>query len=273
MRTRLPAAAFLAAALLAMPAAADPTITSVPLTASGTTYNEATYNDGTHFFADMLMGGWTGSAWKPLTVDPTTGYLGVNVFSSVLPTGAATAGAQATENGSLATIAAATGNPTDPKSTATDSTSASETALLKGQIDRLQAIVTALGSPLQAGGSVAVSGSTLPAGAATSALQQTIAANTTPAGVGAMASVPAASTNGTALGALPAAGKGARFYLGASDSVTFTVATAAPGAAPTVTYTISGASGGTGPNWDENLSGGAMVYVTATTGSPKFRWF
>ena len=118
------------------------------------------------------------------------------------------------------------------------------------------------------------------AGLATSAGQggaqtslATIAANTIPAGVGAMASVPAASTNGTALGALPAAGKGARFYLGASDSVTFTVATAAPGAAPTVTYTISGASGGTGPNWDENLSGGAMVYVTATTGSPKFRWF
>ena len=42
-------------------------------------------------------------------------------------------------------VATATGNPTDAKSTATDTTPAFEAGLLNGQIDRLQAIVSALG--------------------------------------------------------------------------------------------------------------------------------
>ena len=92
-------------------------------------------------------------------------------------------------------------------------------------------------------------------------------------GVGAMAAVPAASTNGTALGVFPAAGKGARLYLAATDSVTFTIASSAPGSAPAATFTVSGASGGTGPNWDEDLAAGQMIYVTAVTGAPKFRWY
>ena len=68
--------------------------------------------------------------------------------------GGATASAQGTSNGFLQSLSSAQGSPTDPKSIATDTTSASETALLKGQIDRLQAIVTALGSPAQVGGKV-----------------------------------------------------------------------------------------------------------------------
>ncbi len=92
-------------------------------------------------------------------------------------------------------------------------------------------------------------------------------------GVGALQAVPAGSTNGSVLGAPPSGAIGVRFYLAASDSVTFTVAGTAPTSAPAVTFLISGASGGTGPNWDENLSAGQMIYVTATSGAPKFRWF
>ena len=92
-------------------------------------------------------------------------------------------------------------------------------------------------------------------------------------GLGAMTAVPAPSTNGTAISAVPPGGVGVRIYLGVADSVTFTIASTAPSSAPTITFTISGASSGTGPNWDENLAAGEMIYVTATTGSPKFRWF
>ena len=101
----------------------------------------------------------------------------------------------------------------------------------------------------------------------------TIATNTGPKGLGAMALVPTATTNGTALGSLPSGAIGARFYLGSTDTVTFTVAATAPSSAPARTFTISGASSGTGPNWDENLSGGEMIYITAQTGAPQFRWF
>jgi hypothetical protein len=89
-------------------------------------------------------------------------------------------------------------------------------------------------------------------------------------GLGALTAVPGGSTNGVALGAMPADAVGVRFYLGASDSITFTVASAAPTGAPAVTATISGANG---PSWDENLSGGQMIYVTAKTGTPAFRWY
>ena len=92
-------------------------------------------------------------------------------------------------------------------------------------------------------------------------------------GVGAMQLVPTASANGTALGTMPTNAIGARIYLAASDTVTFTIAASQPVSPPSVTYTISGASGGTGPNWDENLSNGQMIYVTSTAGTPKFRWF
>jgi hypothetical protein len=89
-------------------------------------------------------------------------------------------------------------------------------------------------------------------------------------GLGSLALVPAASTNGTVLGSKPATAVGARIYLTGTEAVTFTIASSAPSTAPTVTYTISNTN--TGPNWDENLSGGQMMYITALTGTPKFRW-
>lgn len=104
------AAALLAAALFAVPAAAaDPPITSLPFSAGGTTYQEGTYSDGTHFFVDHMVGGWTGSAWKPWTMD-ANGYGGVNVLNT--PTfnigtlgNAASATLQGTANGYLQTLA------------------------------------------------------------------------------------------------------------------------------------------------------------------------
>ena len=93
------------------------------------------------------------------------------------------------------------------------------------------------------------------------------------AGGGPLTAMPAASANGTPLGTLPATASGVRVYLGTSDSLTFTVASEQPTSPPTVVFTISGALGGTGPNWDESLSSGQMLYVTAVSGSPVFRWY
>ncbi len=128
--------------------------------------------------------------------------------------------------------------------------------------------------------SVNVMSSSLPTGAATSGAQTTgnnslaaIAANTAGTGLGALASVPAGSTNGTALGSMPTGAKGARLYLQAGATITFTVASTAPASAPAATFTVSAPTTSTGASWDENLTGGAMIYVTAITGSPKFRWF
>ena len=98
----------------------------------------------------------------------------------------------------------------------------------------------------------------------------TILANNPSTGIGAFTAVPAGSTNGTALGTMPPGAVGARFYLGSTDSVTFTIAATQPTAAPALTFTVSGS--GTGPNWDEALNG-QMIFVTATAGAPKFRWF
>ena len=92
---------------------------------------------------------------------------------------------------------------------------------------------------------------------------------TNPSGQGVITAVPGGSPNGTPLGTMPGGAIGARFYLGSSDSVTFAVAAAQPGSAPSPTVTISGANG---QGWDEPLGLGAMIYVTAVTGSPVFRW-
>jgi hypothetical protein len=90
-------------------------------------------------------------------------------------------------------------------------------------------------------------------------------------GMGALTAVPAGTTNGTALGAMPAGSIGARIYLNASDSITFTVATAAPGSAPASTFTVTGSTNGS--ILDEQLSNGEMIYITAKTGTPQFRWY
>ena len=91
------------------------------------------------------------------------------------------------------------------------------------------------------------------------------------AGVGAMTAVPAGSTNGTALGTFPTGAAGARLYLPSGASVTYTIAATAPSSAPTAVFTVSAAA--TGPNWDESLSAGQMIYVTAVSGGALFRWF
>lgn len=71
------AAALLIAACFAVPAcAADPVPTPLPFTQGGVACSEWTWNDGVRFIPGSFMGGWTGTAWKPLYVDPTTGYLG-----------------------------------------------------------------------------------------------------------------------------------------------------------------------------------------------------
>ncbi|MCJ2085497.1 hypothetical protein MKK88_05745 [Methylobacterium sp. E-005] len=103
--------------------------------------------------------------------------------------------------------------------------------------------------------------------------QSTIPVRTTGSGVGALAATPTASTNGTALGTMPAAAKGARLYVQPGGSITFTIAATAPSAAPTgLTITVANPSANTVPtNWDEDLTGGQMIYVTA--GSGLFRWY
>ena len=94
------AAAFFA--LACATAAPAQTLTSFPLRGSdGSTYPECAYSDGSKLYMCHLLYGWTGSAPKAWTMD-ANGYGGVNVFSSVLPTGAATAAAQATENQAIA---------------------------------------------------------------------------------------------------------------------------------------------------------------------------
>lgn len=99
----------------------------------------------------------------------------------------------------------------------------------------------------------------------------TFLANNPSTGLGPLTAVPAGSTNGTALGVSPAGAVGARLYLPAGSSVTFTIAGAQPASAPAATFTASQAQ--TGANWDEALSGGQMIYVTATSGAPLFRWY
>lgn len=87
-------------------------------------------------------------------------------------------------------------------------------------------------------------------------------------GAGSMMAVPAASTNGTAIGTKPTGCTGVRLYCDSGDAITFTIQTAAPTTAPSETFTFSGPGG-----WDEGLLGDANVYVTAITGSPSFRWY
>ncbi|MCW3476554.1 hypothetical protein [Limobrevibacterium gyesilva] len=99
----------------------------------------------------------------------------------------------------------------------------------------------------------------------------TVLSNNPSTGLGALSPVPAGAANGVALGVMPAGAVGARLYLPAGASVSFTVAAAPPAGAPASVFTASQA--GTGPNWDEALAGGQMIYVTAVAGSPLYRWF
>lgn len=120
-------------------------------------------------------------------------------------------------------------------------------------------------------GTVALSGGTVGVTLAnTASVAGTVSVSSVPnAGIGAMQAVSASSTNGTPIGTLPAGGSGVRIYLPVGASMTYTVATSAPTTAPT-TFIISNSANGY--NWDEPLSGGAMIYVTAYSGAPLFRW-
>ena len=100
-----------------------------------------------------------------------------------------------------------------------------------------------------------------------------IAVSVAPYGLGALAAVPGSSTNGTALGTPPAGKRGARLYVPPGASISFTIAAAQP-SAPPATITVANPTANTLPaNWDEDLAGTQMIYVTAVTGSPLFRWY
>jgi len=130
---------------------------------------------------------------------------------------------------------------------------------------------TALGTPADAawGGS----GSSSIVGALKAiwtALTGILSVRPVPTGLGALTAVPSGTTNGTVLGSPPTNSQGARLYLPAGASVTFTVASSQPSSAPAATFTTP--VGTIAGNWDERLAGGQMIYVTAVVGSPLFRW-
>lgn len=85
---------------------------------------------------------------------------------------------------------------------------------------------------------------------------------------GPLTAIPAGSVNGTAL-TRPAGAAGVILYLGTGDSVTFTIAPAAPTSAPATTITISGSNFAL---WTEALGPNSNLYVTARGGAPKYRF-
>ena len=91
-------------------------------------------------------------------------------------------------------------------------------------------------------------------------------------GAGGHTAVPAGSTNGTAIGTRPASYvRGVLLELQAGDSVTFSVQATQPTAAP-LTRTLAVPTGGLLSQYFADLAPGVMLYVTAVSGSPLFRW-
>jgi hypothetical protein len=147
------------------------------------------------------------------------------------------------------------------------------------KIERLLAIINdKTGATIYAIGNAATSYSSVSGGVVTLVYDTTAMTNADPLtiiydvqreGVGDMTVCPAASTNGTPVAAtIPANVKAVRFYLNTGDSLTFTIASTQPGAAPTAVITISSTYVS---NWDEPLSTGMNIYITAKTGNPLFR--
>jgi hypothetical protein len=147
------------------------------------------------------------------------------------------------------------------------------------KIERLLAIINAkTGALIYAAGNAATGYATVSGNVVTLVYDTTAMANADPLtiiydtqrdGVGDLTACPAASTNGTpVIATIPSNVKAVRFYLNTGDSLTFTIASAQPGAAPTATLTISATNVS---NWDEPLSTGMNVYITAKTGNPLFR--
>jgi hypothetical protein len=88
-----------------------------------------------------------------------------------------------------------------------------------------------------------------------------------PTGIGAMASAPAASTNGTPL-VLPAGSVAVRFYLATGAGVTYTIAPLQPTAAPAAVFSLAA----TAPlSFDEPLAAGQQVFITGVTGTVAYR--
>lgn len=132
--------------------------------------------------------------------------------------------------------------------------------------DNVRLRVSTAGSGTIAVGSVASSGQGLVALSA----PVTIA----PAGVGGFLPIPTGSAaNGVPIGTRPAGvTKGVIMSLMVGESVTFTIQTTQPGSPP-LTRTLSIPSGGLLSEYSADLAGSAMIYVTAVTGSPLFRWY
>jgi hypothetical protein len=87
---------------------------------------------------------------------------------------------------------------------------------------------------------------------------------------GKLIAVPAATTNGTPLITGKHEYSGVLIELASGDSITYAVTNDAPSSAPSPTVTRSGAEV---RRVDEPLGPDMMVYVTAKTGSPSFRFY
>lgn len=85
---------------------------------------------------------------------------------------------------------------------------------------------------------------------------------------GSMTLVPNGSANGVAIGRHDDCDE-VIFYLAAGESITYHIGRGeAPSAAPAA-YTVNGDDNKT---WQEIVPADVSVYITAKTGSPKFRW-
>lgn len=83
-----------------------------------------------------------------------------------------------------------------------------------------------------------------------------------------LAATPAASTNGTVLPSKPEGANGVILYVATGGSITYTIATAAPGSAPSATITVTD----TDKAVYEPLGPNTNLYITAKTGTVTYRW-
>jgi hypothetical protein len=83
-----------------------------------------------------------------------------------------------------------------------------------------------------------------------------------PVGNGGMQPIPGGSTNGTAIGTCATPSQGVEMYIPASKSLTYTIATSAPGSAPSATVTYTNPASALPVVVQENLANGAQIYVT-----------
>jgi len=88
-----------------------------------------------------------------------------------------------------------------------------------------------------------------------------------PIGLGAMATPPAATTNGTPL-VLPPGTTGVRLYFATGASLTYTVAHDQPAAPPAAVFTIAATAPVT---LDEPLANGQQIFITSLTGTITYR--